>query len=383
MVRIKVVKKSQLVSGVLIALAVLAVLICGWLMWRGAADNGAAGVLSVQTAQADGLNRMYVEAADGAGGDSSAVACLSACGASAAEDAVYVVEVDLSGTPSPDALNDAGEMGPGATLSADELMPEVESTPANETMSPYEPTSYGSAPTLAQILASGLSTSTSMSGQPLAGRSIFIYHTHTHESYLKQPEDDYVEISAYRTGDSDYSIVRVGEELTRQLEALGATVTHDTTDYEQDALSTSYNRSLLTLEQLRGEGRTFDLWIDMHRDAYSESGSGDPFAATVNGVQVARLMVLLGTGEGTSGGEAFDVKPDFERNLVWGQRLTEALEQVAPGITRPLMVKTGRYNQHISERCLLIEVGHNRNTLEQALGSMPYLAQAIALTLAQ
>ena len=52
MVRIKVVKKSQLVSGVLIALAVLAVLICGWLMWRGAADNGAAGVLSVQTAQA-------------------------------------------------------------------------------------------------------------------------------------------------------------------------------------------------------------------------------------------------------------------------------------------------------------------------------------------
>ena len=63
MVRIKVVKKSQLVSGVLIALAVLAVLICGWLMWRGAADNGAAGVLSVQTAQADGLNRMYVEAA--------------------------------------------------------------------------------------------------------------------------------------------------------------------------------------------------------------------------------------------------------------------------------------------------------------------------------
>ena len=77
---------------------------------------------------------------------------------------------------------------------------------------------------------------------------------------------------------------------------------------------------------------TFDLWIDMHRDAYSESGSGDPFAATVNGVQVARLMVLLGTGGGHIGRRGVRREADFERNLVWGQRLTEALEQVAPGI---------------------------------------------------
>ena len=348
MVRIKVVKKAQLVVGALIALAVVAALVCGWAMWRGAAQPApnAAGA-----AQSEAQS-----AADGAYGASAA--CLSADGAAAAQGEVHVVEVDLSAAPrASDGAGESATAEPGAD----------------------EPTS--AAPTLAQILASGLSEPALASGQPLAGRSIFIYHTHTHESYLKQPEDDYVEISAYRTSDSDHSIVRVGEELARQLEALGATVTHDVTDYEQDALSTSYERSLKTLEQLRSEGRAFDLWIDLHRDAYSASGSGDPFAATVDGVQVARLMVLLGTGEGTSGGEAFAVKPDFERNLAWGQRLTDALEQVAPGITRPLMVKTGRYNQHISERCLLIEVGHNRNTLEQALGSMPYLAQAIALTL--
>ena len=45
---------------------------------------------------------------------------------------------------------------------------------------------------------------------------------------------------------------------------------------------------------------------------------------------------------------------------------------------RNIRVKTGRYNQHISNQCLLVEVGHNANTLEQALNAVEYLAEAIA-----
>ena len=41
------------------------------------------------------------------------------------------------------------------------------------------------------------------------------------------------------------------------------------------------------------------------------------------------------------------------------------------------MVKTGRYNQHVSPNSLLIEVGNNMNTLDEALASMPALADAI------
>ncbi len=149
---------------------------------------------------------------------------------------------------------------------------------------------------------------------PLSGRSILIYHTHTHESYEKQPQDTYVEISAYRTSDADHSIVRVGEELTRLLKAMGASVYHDTSDYEQTALSTSYERSLKMLEQFKQDGRAFDLWIDMHRDAYVK-GTGETLCAEIDGHSAAKLMVLLGTGEGTSGGEAFAQKPDLKR--IW------------------------------------------------------------------
>ena len=46
-------------------------------------------------------------------------------------------------------------------------------------------------------------------------------------------------------------------------------------------------------------------------------------------------------------------------------------------------MKTGRYNQHIGQLSLLIEVGHNANTLEQALHAVPSLAESLALTLAE
>ena len=44
---------------------------------------------------------------------------------------------------------------------------------------------------------------------------------------------------------------------------------------------------------------------------------------------------------------------------------------------RNIRVKSGKYNQQVSNKCLLVEVGHNANTLEQAKNSMIYLARAI------
>lgn len=408
MVRIKVIKKSQLLAWLMAVLVILALLAGAWAAWRqgafGAAAGGASGGHSTgQSLSADApaggagdipssnagafasraeLDRLSVMSGAASGlPDAQALAVRASSGAYDGDEAhVYVVNMDLSYepelTPSPDALSEDGgmpEVQPGAAGAADAHA----DGGLTIALSGGSGTPVASAAPLSAILAAGLSGD---AGAPLAGRSILIYHTHTHESYEKQAQDDYVEISAYRTGDTQHSVVRVGAELKRLLEDMGASVYHDVTDYEQDALGTSYERSLKTLERLRDEGRTFDLWIDLHRDAYAPA-SGEPKCVDAGGLEAARLMVLLGTGEGKSGGEPFDQKPDFERNRVWGQRLTDELNAIAPGICRPLLVKTGRYNQHISERSMLIEVGHNRNTLGQALNAMPTLARAIAATL--
>ena len=89
------------------------------------------------------------------------------------------------------------------------------------------------------------------------------------------------------------------------------------------------------------------------------------------------MMFVVGTGEGAMG-TGFDEMPDFESNHALAEQITAYLNTIDPRLTRNVRVKTGRYNQHIAPHCLLVEVGHNANTLEQAFAAIPYLAAGIA-----
>lgn len=196
---------------------------------------------------------------------------------------------------------------------------------------------------------------------------ILIYHTHTHEAYEQTEADPYEALEAWRTDDEEHSVVRVGEELAALLRARGCEVVHDTTDHEQDDLSTAYLRSEETLLSYE---EPFDLYIDLHRDAYVEGMGENTLSA--NGVDYAKLMMLIGKGEN------FAVKPHFEENYAFARALTDALNAQTPGICRDVLVKTNRYNQHIGVYAILIEVGNNRNTLVEALNAMQPLADALA-----
>lgn len=205
--------------------------------------------------------------------------------------------------------------------------------------------------------------------------SILIYHTHTYEAY-EQTQDRYVETEKWRTADEKHNVVRVGEELCRLLRALGYTVEHDRNAYEPPNLSSSYARSLAMLEKRAQDGESYDLYIDLHRDAYTASQSGSNHV-NIGGQETARLMLLIGKGEGQTS-EGFAQKPDWESNLALANAITDAINDQANGLCKGVRLKNGRFNQHIAPRCVLVEVGNNRNTLSQALSSLPYLADAIA-----
>lgn len=195
---------------------------------------------------------------------------------------------------------------------------------------------------------------------------ILIYHTHTHEAYEQVSEDPYEALEAWRTNDADHSVVRVGAELAAQLRQYGFEVVHDETDHENDALSTAYERSLRTLE---GYSQPFDLYIDLHRDAYV---SGETVSVPLDdGETSAQVMLLIGNGNG------FEVKPNYQENLAFAEALEARINALHPGLCRKTLVKDGRYNQHIGVHSILIEVGHNRNTLREALNVVPDLSRAI------
>ena len=202
--------------------------------------------------------------------------------------------------------------------------------------------------------------------QPKRRPSVFIYHTHTHEAYEQVQDDPYKAVEAWRTTDEAHSVVRVGEELARCLEASGFDVVHDQTDHEGDALSTAYERSLKTLE---GQERRYDLYIDLHRDAWSKGMELD--FKDQSGKAYAQPMLLIGNGEG------FTVKPYYKQNLAFAEALTERINHICPDLCKPVLVKDGRYNQHIGVFSVLIEVGHNRNTLQEALDTVPVIAEAM------
>ncbi len=208
------------------------------------------------------------------------------------------------------------------------------------------------------------------------GKRILIYHTHTYEAYEQQPDRPYVETQTWRTADEEHNMVRVGKELQRLLTAKGYVVVHDTTAFEPPKLSSAYTRSLNMLERRRDAGEHYDLYIDLHRDAYVASQKGSNTVQTAAGA-CARLMMLIGKGEGQTE-QGFDQKPEWEKNLAIAQQLTEALRSQEEGLCKEVCLKSGRFNQHIAPCCVLIEVGNNRNTLDEALASMPYLADAIA-----
>ena len=201
---------------------------------------------------------------------------------------------------------------------------------------------------------------------------VLIYHTHTHEAYAPTPENPYPETEKWRTEDTNHSVVRVGAELAEHLRALGVETVHDTTDHEPPKLGTAYERSLQTLQKYADT--PFDLYIDLHRDAYSEEIQ-DVRAVSVGGVSVAQVMILVGDGEG------FSPKPDTQANLDFARSLTDRMNEAAPGSCREVLLKPGRYNQHVASPAILVEAGHNLNTLPEALRAMESLARAISQVL--
>lgn len=213
--------------------------------------------------------------------------------------------------------------------------------------------------------------------EQMAPRRILIYHTHTYEAYQQDEKDAYAQLEKWRTKDEKHNVIAVGRALCAGLEAIGFEVTHDTTAFEPPTMNDAYARSLTMLEARKQAGEQYDLYIDLHRDAIASS-SAIKRTVSVGGTEIARFMVLI--GQGTTGGYA--EKPDWLTNKRIADQITASLNRQIDGLARDVKVKTGRFNQHVDDCCVLIECGTNWNTLQEVLNGIPYLAQAIKDALA-
>ena len=206
------------------------------------------------------------------------------------------------------------------------------------------------------------------------GYRVLIYHTHTYEAYTATADMPYTPTEKWRTANDQRNMVAVGAQLAALLQSAGVDAVHDTTAFEPPKLSSAYERSLAMLKKRLADGERYDLYIDLHRDAYSKNNG--PNTVEKDGETLARLLLLIGKGTGQTGA-GYAEKPDWESNRAIAQAISNRLNLQCEGLCRGVTLKNGRYNQHIAPCCVLGEVGNNYNTLEEALAAMPYLANAI------
>jgi stage II sporulation protein P len=209
------------------------------------------------------------------------------------------------------------------------------------------------------------------------GPQILIYHTHSREAYRQDPNNPYKAIAAFRSNDLNQTVVGVGEELARQLQARNIPVLHDRTDHEVYPWKAGlYPRSLETIEKRKKEHKSLKIFLDIHRNYNEKLKDPDKEVVIINGERVAKFFVLIGTAEGVSGG--FSQKPKWRENYQFALKLTNKANEKYPGLANDIMVRTGRYNQHISNRAILIEVGNHMTTYEEAKRSAKYIAEALS-----
>ncbi len=205
------------------------------------------------------------------------------------------------------------------------------------------------------------------------GPTVLIVHTHTCEAYAQEAGWEYVEDDTSRTKDPAYSVVRVGDELAETLEARGVQVIHDASVNDYPSFNGAYAASLERIEGWLAQYPSIQMVIDVHRDA-AAGADGLPISrtATVNGKDMAQLMLVVGTDEGGLS------HPNWRGNLSWALKLQAVLNRSYPGLCRRIDLRTERFNQHATPGSLLVEVGASGNTLRQAIESARLLGEGLA-----
>ncbi len=203
----------------------------------------------------------------------------------------------------------------------------------------------------------------------IENKNIVIFHTHSCESYTSSPAYTYTPTGNFRTTDLNFTVTRVGTELETYLKKYGYNVIHSTDYHDYPSYNGSYTKSLQTVETIL-QTTPSDIIIDLHRDAI---GSRSDYAPTVKigDEEAAQIMFVIGTNAGGL------YHPNWQQNLKFAIKVQEKAEEMYPGLFKPIMLTTSRYNQHTGKFANIMEVGATGNTLDQCLTSMKYLSNVM------
>lgn len=201
------------------------------------------------------------------------------------------------------------------------------------------------------------------------GPQILIYHTHSQEGF-----------SDSVPGEEASSIMGVGDHLTDILtKDYGYQVLHHRGKYDVESRDDAYSNSLGDIERVLAENPSIQVVIDLHRDAVPEDTR---LVMELDGKPTARFMFFNGLSRTKKTGDiAYLYNENLDTNLAFSFQMQLKAMEYYPGLTRRIYLKGYRYNMHLKPRYLLIELGAQNNTLEEAMNACGPLAHILDLVL--
>ncbi|MCH5342359.1 MAG: stage II sporulation protein P [Acetatifactor sp.] len=201
------------------------------------------------------------------------------------------------------------------------------------------------------------------------GPQILIYHTHSQEGFADSV-----------AGDDSTNIQGVGEHLAQILEdTYGYRVLHHTGEYDINGRDDAYANALPGVQQVLAENPSIQVVIDLHRDEMPEATK---LVMDLDGKPTARFMFFNGLSRTkTTGNIAYLYNENLDDNLAFSFQMQLKAAEYYPGLTRKIYLKGYRYNMHLKPRYLLIELGAQNNTLEEAMNACDPLAHILDLVL--
>lgn len=189
-----------------------------------------------------------------------------------------------------------------------------------------------------------------------SGKVIALYSTHNDESYITGDGYD----SIYGAG----GIHDVAKLLKNKFVLNGITSTYDETLHiPHDTLA--YSRSSVTAKALMKDLEPNAIF-DIHRDGASRS----TYVKSYNGNEVCKIRMVVGKGNSS-----------YSNNQEFALYLMSVAQEIYPWLFLDIYFGSGHYNQALSSKAMLFEMGSHLVEKSLVLKSVEPLAEVISIAL--
>ena len=218
-----------------------------------------------------------------------------------------------------------------------------------------------------------LSTNVRLENKNLNKPQVLIFHTHSTEMFKdSNPKNIYD------------GVVGLGKRLSELLnQKYNINTIHHTKRYDiinnKPDKRGAYERMEPEIKKILEQNPSIEVAIDIHRDGVSDSVH---LVENINNKPTAKIMFVNGICKLLKNNMLIPIKnlpnPYLDTNLALSLKMQIIANKLYPKLNRKIYINAYRYSLNMLPKSLLIEVGAQTNTKQEALNAIDLLAEILA-----